>query len=505
MRIRHSWAVAVSLLVGCGGAPVAELAVASSQPPDPGRMMVATTSSAVAAASSAPVAVLDLPKAPTVQTSIDATSSPSIIGIGKEQELFVRVRVKGLPIEDKRRPPINIALVVDVSGSMDGAPIERAREACATLVDALSDGDTMSIVAFGSAPTVVVESSVVSAESKAAAKKKIAAMVASGTTDLAGGLRVGLEQARARLAQKGINRVVLVGDGAPNDPAAALAFADQAKAQRIAVTSLGLGYDFDETFMTQLAQRSGGAFHFIDDSAKVASVFREEIAKMERLVAKNTWVEVTPGPGVTIVDAIGQPRSVVGRSLRIQVGDVTEGQTRDFVVRVRATGKRDGGTVELLDAVVHHTLPEGGSELTASKFSSIKASADAAALKDAAVVDVDRQATRLLVADGIVRSIALARAGDVLGARKLLGTTQKLANDGAKKYDDADLRTKSKEIDSLKKTIATLAPPPEPRFGFDQGGGAMMKRPTAAKMASPAEAMEMRSMHGAAMRDLQSE
>jgi hypothetical protein len=240
--------------------------------------------------------------------------------------------------------------------------------------------------------------------------------------------------------------------------------------------------------MTQLAQRSGGAFHFIDDSAKVASVFREEIAKMERLVAKNTWVEVTPGPGVTIVDAIGQPRSVVGRSLRIQVGDVTEGQTRDFVVRVRATGKRDGGTVELLDAVVHHTLPEGGSELTASKFSSIKASADAAALKDAAVV-VDRQATRL---SPTASSVDRARAGR--RRRRAAPSAPPSSRTTAPRSTTTPTfgpsrRRSTREEDHRDARSA----PPSP-------GSASIRRrryeaTTAAKMASPAEAMEMRSMH----------
>jgi Ca-activated chloride channel family protein len=280
-------------------------------------------------------------------------------------------------------------------------------------------------------------------------------------------------------------------------------FADQAKAQRIPITTLGLGNDFDETMMTQIAQRSGGAFHFVDDASRVAKVFKEEISKMERLVAKSSWLEITPGPGVLVTEAVGMPVSPAGRSWRISLGDITEGQNRDVILRVKVTGKRDGQNLELMDSVLHYTPAEGGNEMLAKKFASLKTSSDAAILKDANVVDIDHQATRVVVADGIVRAVASARMGDLVGARKILVATQKLAVDGAKKFSDAELTAKAKEIDGLKKTIGSLAPPPPPVDRF----GAVGPRPklAAPMAASPKEAMSLRAAHGDAMREIQGE
>lgn len=269
--------------VGCGQAvppsvtPMKEVTPAPSASADP----VAGPDPFATAAPVAPAAKPAVPRA-----DVELTASPSIVPVAKEQEIFVRVRVKGLSPEEKQRPALNVALVVDTSGSMDGAPIERARDACATLVDSMSDGDTLSIVTFGSKPQVIVAAGPVSVEWKKAAKKAIAEIRAEGTTDMAGGLRFGLDQARSKLSATGINRLVLMGDGVPNDSAQVLALADQAKGLGIPVTAFGLGADFDEALMTSLAQRSGGAYHFIDDASRVAQVFKDEISRMERVVAK---------------------------------------------------------------------------------------------------------------------------------------------------------------------------------------------------------------------------
>jgi Ca-activated chloride channel homolog len=486
-----SWALAFLLggpLLGCAATP-------DAVSPDPVKQArVATTAAKPADGATA----LDVPQvaAPVDLTSIEIKASRPVVAAGKEESVVVRVRVKGLPLVDKKRPPMNIALVVDASGSMEGAGIDEARKACAAVVDQLQEGDALSVVTFGSQPKVVVEATRVSPTSKAAAKKAIAEIKAAGTTDMAGGLRAGIEQAKAMIDLKGINRVVLVGDGVPNDPALLPGLADQARSLRLPITSLGLGPEFDETQMSLLAQRSGGSFHFVENGDRVVSVFKSEIARMERLVAKNTRVELTPGPGVTIEEAIGLQGSRNGRKLVVQLGDLTEGQARDVLVKVKLAGHADGTKVELLDALAHYTPAAGGIERNVAEFAALKSSSNGESLREVNR-DVEHQATRLRVADAIVKAMAQARVGDVPGARKILDAASKLATEGAKKFEDADLTAKAKEIAALKKTIASLAPAVQ----LGAAGGA----PRAAMdMAQPAPvSLAMRKSHGRAMSELQ--
>src|SRR2546421_5472 len=82
---------------------------------------------------------------------------------------------------------------------------------------------------------------------------RIAAIQARGTTDLAGGLQAALAQVQPYAAAETISRVVLLGDGEPNEAAPILPLAQQAAAQQIAITTLGLGIDYDETLMGRIA------------------------------------------------------------------------------------------------------------------------------------------------------------------------------------------------------------------------------------------------------------
>lgn len=479
-RLGTTFALVTSLLLAACAHPRAP---AASVRPDP---VVATQ------------AHIEIAAGPRIEVAGETT--PSLVRIDKEQEVVVRVRVRGLALAGKNRPPLNLGLVVDTSGSMEGPAIGQARDACATLLDLLAEGDTASVVTFGSRSKVIVPAVLITKETREKAKRALRDIKAEGTTDMAGGLAAGLAQVRAHLTPDGIHRIVLVGDGVPNDPAAVLALAENARAEHVPVTTLGLGNDFDETLMTALAQRSSGTFHFVDDASRVGAVFKEQISRMERVVARGTRVELTPGPGVTITEVLGIPSSPSGRVHHASLGDLAEGQTRDVFVRVLAKGRQDGKSVELLDAQVSYTMPEGGGELTASTFVKLQASSDAGRLKDASVVEIEHGATTVRVADGIVKAIGLAREGDLVNARKVLEASLRLAREGEKKFSDKALGEKVTEMTKLRKTLPSLAPPPEARNEGASGPARMSPKPAAV---SPAEAMEVRATHGAAMKSLQ--
>lgn len=490
---RLSLALGALFVVACGSPAVTvePPLLPTSTVPAP-KPTAAVTASAAASA----VAPVKVPVGPQIE--VEAASTQTLVETDKAVDVMVRFRVRGLTIVDTKRPPINLALVVDASGSMDGEPITRAREACATLLDALKPDDAVSIVTFGSEARVVVPAIRISTESRARAHEAVKGIKAEGTTDMASGLQVGLGQARTFFAQSGINRIVLLGDGVPNDPAATLSFADQARNQQIAVTSLGLGIDFDPTLMTSIAQRSGGTYHFIEDAAKVAKVFEQELSKMQRVVVRRAYIEITPGPSVAVHGAIGLPHQNVGRAMRVQLGDIGEGQTRDVVARMRVEPRKAGAPIELADAVVHYepTVPDAPRKV--SKFIGLTVSADAAAVKNSHNTEVERQVARLRVADNIVRAIAMARGSDLAGARKLLDATSKFATEGAKLFDDAELVAKVKEIQELKKSIASLVPPPTRPFAGGHGHGIGAAKSVAAS--SPGAALSVRRSHGDAMK-----
>ncbi|NUP13441.1 MAG: VWA domain-containing protein [Polyangiaceae bacterium] len=500
-RTRLGWACLLSALwVGCGGAATPEPEVARTAP-QPTVAVATTTSNGTAAPK--PAEIHD-------QLKVEVTPGVSLLAADQAQEMFVRVRVKGLPLVTEKRTHLDLALAVDTSGSMEGPGIERVREACATLVDKMEDGDTLSIVTFGSQPKLVLEPTTIDKTTREKAKKAIHSMVADGTTDMGGALATALGLIQARLHTDAIHRIVLVGDGVPNDTARVNAVADQAAASKIPITTLGVGAEFDETLMSAIAQRSGGTFHFADDASRVAKVFEEELTKMQRVVARGTRVDIIPGPGVVIHEVVGMPNAVNGRNASFLVGDLAEGQSRDALLRVTVGQHRDGVKVEILDAVASYQHGVVQTNLTAREFESIATSADKSKLADARVPDVEHQGIRLQVADSIVKAIALARAGDLKGARALLDKTAKLAKQAGEKFNDNDLAERAKEALSLRKKVASLAPPPDMGVGMGTGMGMgapggmsrMKAMPSPAKM-SHADAMQVKGTHSAAMMELQ--
>jgi hypothetical protein len=251
--------------------------------------------------------------------------------------------------------------------------------------------------------------------------------------------------------------------------------------------------------MLRLAQLSGGTFHYVAEPEEVASVLDKEVLRLQRVVAKGSWIQLTPGPGVVLREALGMPSGSFGRGLRVTVGDLSEGQTRDVLVRMEVTERKAGATVELVDAVLHYQDPLANSQRKEQAFIGVKASSDEAEIEAARDRQVEHEALRMRVADLIVRAVQVARSGDLRGANEMVDEATKLAKSGAKEFSDDELKGKVAELKKLRGSLPSLVPPRQPHLGW--GGG--MKRPMPMPAPSPASARAVRKSHGDAVRMLQ--
>jgi len=290
----------------------------------------------------------------------------------------------------------------------------------------LSDGDRLSIVAFNSETEVLLESSVLDADVRARARQAIDGLEARGTTDMAGGLSAGLQQVLAHRSDDAINRLVLLGDGIPNDASAIPNLARSAGGRGIAISALGLGLDYDEALMGDVAQLSGGHFHYLESSEAVASVFRDEVVRLERVVARNASLVLQPGPGVIISSVVGQQTPGGRSTLSIALGDIAEGESKDVVVRLRVPAKREGSAVELLDARLSFidAVDDAGS-LRRDVFLGADATASEEQLASGQNQDVMNAAEQASAAAATIQAIRVVRAGHLAEARRMLEETQR--------------------------------------------------------------------------------
>lgn len=389
---------------------------------------------------------------------------------GEQSEIVARLHIDASAVRGGHRPPINLAVVIDTSGSMEGAPISDARAATRALLSQLQNGDRLAVVAFSSSSEVLLPSTVIDGHSTDALGDSIDRMVAQGTTDLRGGLTAGLEEVVRHWDPTGVNRVVLLSDGVPNDATGIESMAQAAGERSIAITALGLGLDYDETLLGAIAQRSGGRFHAVQESSAVAEVFRDEVLRLVRTVARGAYVQLSPGPGVTIVGVVGNATSAYGSGVRVEVGDLSEGEARDILVRMQAAPRRPGATVELMDAVLHFDdAVDSAGSLERRVFLGAHASESAEDLATGRDESVERDAARMMAAEVTIRAIAMARTGEVEEARAILAQaavqTQQYATlqgDSAMGETASSMRVLDGYLPSMaSSSTAPAAPPPQ--------------------------------------------
>jgi Ca-activated chloride channel homolog len=199
------------------------------------------------------------------------------------------------------RLPLNLAIVVDTSGSMSGAPIQYVREGLYRMLDDLRPEDRVSIIAFEDEAKLVIESV---AGNDPALTLAIGSLQAGGATNIYDGLRVGYETVEAHADPALQNRVILLSDGKANagitSTTKLVEMSAAYNAEGYGLSTIGMGSGFDPVLMRDLAEKGAGAFYFLEDPQAVQEVFEEEVATFLVPLAKNVEMSLQVDPGYSL-------------------------------------------------------------------------------------------------------------------------------------------------------------------------------------------------------------
>jgi Ca-activated chloride channel family protein len=261
--------------------------------------------------------------------------------------------IVGVPKPERQtsRAPLNLALILDRSGSMQGDKLRYVQQAACHVLDTLDERDRIAVVAYDDQVSVIAGSQPVNERSRAELKRKINDLRPGGWTDLSGGWLEGCREVAARLAPEGVNRALLLTDGLANrgmtDIEELTHHARELRRRGVATSTFGVGLDFNEQLLEALAEQGGGHFYYIERPDQIPEVFRRELGELLTVVAREAFLSIAIPRGVA-VELLGDlPQERDGQRLRIFLGELCAGERRALYTRVLTPPDAPGTSVVL--------------------------------------------------------------------------------------------------------------------------------------------------------------
>lgn len=235
----------------------------------------------------------------------------------------------------KRKTPLNLAVVLDRSGSMSGAKIEKARQAACMVVDQLGKDDQFSLIIYDTEVEVLIPSAKVT--DKENLQRRINRIEPGGSTALYAGVEAGAKQVRKYFETERINRVILLSDGlanvGPKSPNELAVLGRQLSKEKISVSTIGLGDDFNEDLMTALAESGHGNYYYVQDAENLPRIFSDELGMVKSIVAREIKLKITLPEGIHARGILGDDEiQIQGGTVIIPLPELSSTQKRRFLL-----------------------------------------------------------------------------------------------------------------------------------------------------------------------------
>jgi Ca-activated chloride channel family protein len=344
---------------------------------------------------------------------------------------------------------VNLAFVVDRSGSMAGEKIRLAKSAVEQSIGRLQSDDRFSVVTYDNQIDVVFDSALASGDAKQAAMRSLSGIDARGSTNLGEGWLRGCEQVARHQMSDGVNRVLLLTDGLANQgmtDADELATHAGALRQRgVTTTTFGVGTDFDDALLQAMATAGGGNFYYIADERQIVDFITSEVGEALDVTARDARLEVVAPDGVVVESLSPFPFSSSGGGRTfISLGDLVAEQVVEIVLRVNfpygEIGRETGAMLSVGDDTAQVALSW---EYADGKANDLQP-------RD---VDVDRAVARVFAARARQEATAFNRRGDFRGAMAALTDVAKRIRSYA--GQDPEMRALVAELETGVREVAS--------------------------------------------------
>ncbi|MEW6111052.1 MAG: VWA domain-containing protein, partial [Thermodesulfobacteriota bacterium] len=393
-------------------------------------------------------------RTPPVICSIE--TDRAVLSANEPQRVIAKVTLNAVkPPATSDRPPVNLSIVLDRSGSMAGDKIAKAREAAIEAVRRLTSKDIFSLVVYDhTIQTVVPAQRVEHVEDICA---RIRTIQSGGRTALFGGVTEGASEIRKHVQDKYVHRIILLSDGlanvGPSSPEELGRLGASLVKEGISVTTVGVGTDYNEDLMTRLSQNSDGNAYFVESSKDLPKIFAAELGDVLSVRAKKVTLVVECPDGVRPISIIGRDGRISGQRVELTLNQLYGGQEKYALLELEVIGKCPSASLELARAMVRFEDPLKGRSETVKGVATVRFSQDKAEIEKSTSASVAAAYELTLNALTQEKAILLADKGRIREAIEELNRSAARLRSVGRKYSDRRLLNKADELEQGAKEI----------------------------------------------------
>ena len=262
------------------------------------------------------------------------------------QEEIIQIGIQGRELGFEELPPMNLAFVIDRSGSMSGWKMEWVKESFYIFIEKVREQDFVALVVFDDSAQVVLPSTQMNtAANREKFKKAVRRITIGGGTNLVSGLTLGYKEVSSNYNGKYVNRVLFLTDGMGTSTG----ILDMAQRQRnrgINVSTIGVGTGFDLRLMRDLAENGGGSSRFISDREEMEKTFGSELDRMVVPVANDLYMKLEFLQDVEITGTWGYDGRIKGNTIHYYLSTLHHRDYETILVQVRIPASEITGEVE---------------------------------------------------------------------------------------------------------------------------------------------------------------
>ena len=289
---------------------------------------------------------------------LNAAIGQPVMLANKKQVAYLRIGLTGFKLPTRHdRAPVNIAIVIDKSGSMGGDKIAKAKDAAIMAIDRLNCNDIISVVTYDSRVTVLVPATKVA--DKEMIFRRIRDISAGGSTALYDGVSKGAKELRKFVSDIRVNRLVLLSDGlanvGPQTPTELGRLGACLINDGISVTTIGLGLGYNEDLMTQLAYKSDGSHYFAESATELSGVFDSEFGRALSVVAQEIQMKIKCARGIRPIRLLGRQGRIEGQNVAVFINQLYSKHEKFVLLEVEVPGTAGGHNRRIAEVNVSYS------------------------------------------------------------------------------------------------------------------------------------------------------